>query len=231
MHVNMLRRYVTRAMFCNKEDSEENFPDCIRNSNQTETWENVQINSDLTAIQKEQLTDLLQEFSDVFTDVPGKTDLTQHDISVKDGIQPVPMKPYRVPKALETEVQKELTKMLENGIISRTPSNWASPMALVTKKDKTMRTCVDYRELNKSMNADPYCIPRMDDILARKGKARYISNRDLSKGYWQIPMSNGARGKSAFITPFGHFCFNVMPFGLKALPQTFADSWTQFFKV
>ena len=71
------------------------------------------------------------------------------------------------------------------------------------------------------MDADLYCIPRMDDILARKGQARYISSCDLSKGYWQIPMSNGAREKSAFITPFGHFCFNVMPFGLKAAPQTF----------
>ena len=77
VHVNMLRRYVIRAMFCNIEVSEENFPDCIsRNSNQTETWENVEIN---TAKQKEQLTDLLQEFGDVFTDVPGRTDMIQHD--------------------------------------------------------------------------------------------------------------------------------------------------------
>ena len=155
-------------MFCNIEDSEENFPDCIsRNSNQTETWGDVQINSELTGKQKEQLTDLLQEFSDVFADVPGRTDLIQHDFSVKDGIKPVQMKPYRVPKALESEVQKELTKMLENGVISRT-SKWASPMVLVTKKDKTIRTCVDYRGLNKSMDADPYCIPRMDDIFGKK---------------------------------------------------------------
>ena len=68
--------------------------------------------------------------------MPGRTDLIQHDFSVKDGIKPVQMKPYRVPKALETEVQKELTKMLENGVISRTTSKWASPMVLVTKKTK-----------------------------------------------------------------------------------------------
>ena len=142
VHVNMLRRYVTRAMLCNIEDSGENFPDCIsRNSNQTETWEDVQINSDLTAKQKEQLTDLLQEFSDVFTDVPGRTDLIQHDFSVKDGIKPVQMKPYRVPKALETEVQKELTKMLENGVISRTTSKWASPVVLVTKRQNHKDMC------------------------------------------------------------------------------------------
>ena len=46
----------------------------------------------------------------------------------------IPTHPYRVPKALETEVQKELTKMLENGVISRTTSKWASPMVLVIKK-------------------------------------------------------------------------------------------------
>ena len=222
MHVNMLRRYVTRAMFCNIEVSEENVDDSISsNTDQTENWKDIQLNPELTATQKEQLKELLREFSDVFTDVPGRTDLIQHDFSVKDDVKPVQMKPYRIPKALEKEVQTELTKMLKNGIISRTTSKWASPMVLVRKKDKTRRTCVNYRRLNEAMDADPYCIPRMDEILARKGKAKYISSCDLSKGYWQISISYEARVKSAFITPVGHFCYNVILFGLKAAPQTF----------
>ena len=116
--MNMLKRYIKQAMFCNIDNSDENFPDCIsRNSNQTETREDVHL--DLLAKQKEQLTDLLQEFSDVFTDVPSRTDLIQLDFSVKDGINGVHMKLYRIPKTLETEVQKEVTKMLENGDIKQ----------------------------------------------------------------------------------------------------------------
>ena len=86
------------------------------------------------------LKSVLQKFAhddpDVFTDVSGRTDLIQYDFSVKDGIQPVQMKPYRVPKAFQTEVQKELTKVLENWVLSRTTSKWVSPMVLVTKKTK-----------------------------------------------------------------------------------------------
>jgi hypothetical protein len=44
---------------------------------------------------------------------------------------------------------------------------------------------------------------------------------DLTKGYWQIPLSTATKEKSAFITPLGLFQFNVMPFGMKSAPATF----------
>ena len=53
------------------------------------------------------------------------------------------------------------------------------------------------------------------------GPARVISTLDLAKGYWQIPMDEGSRDKTAFTTPFGLFEFEVMPFGLHSVPATF----------
>ena len=65
-------------------------------------------------------------------------------------------------------------------------------------------------------------MPRVDEMIDRLGKARYISTLDLiSRGYWQVPMSAESRKKTAFMTPYGLFEFNVMPFGLHGAPATF----------
>ena len=77
---------------------------------------------------------------------------------------------------------------------------WASPIVLVTKKNGSVQFCVDYRKLNRMANFDAY--PML-----------VISTLDLAKGYWQIPMAEDSKDKTAFTTPFGLFEFEVMPFG------------------
>ena len=64
-------------------------------------------------------------------------------------------------------------------------------------------------------------MPRVDDLVDRLGKATYISTLDLTRGYWQVPVAEAARSKTAFATPFGLYQFNVMPFGLQGAPATF----------
>ena len=61
----------------------------------------------------------------------------------------------------------------------------------------------------------------MDEVLNKVSKARYISKMDLTKGYWQVPLDLESRQKSAFITPFGHYQFTVMPFGMINSGATF----------
>ena len=100
-------------------------------------------------------------------------------------------------------------------------SVWASPMVLVRKKDGGLRVCVDYRRLNSVSQADAYPMPRIDELIDRLGKARYISTMDLSRGYWQVPVETASRDKTAFATPRGLFQFRVMPFGLHGAPATF----------
>ena len=112
-------------------------------------------------------------------------------------------KPYPIPYALRERVQRELDSILEAGIIEPSNSPFAAPIVLAKKKDASIRFCCDYRGLNALTVFDPEPMPRMDDLLNKVSKAKYISKLDLTKGYWQIPLDENAKRKSAFVTPMG----------------------------
>ncbi len=170
-----------------------------------------------------QLTDvarLQREFADVFSPRPGRTNLIQHHIETEPGVV-VRSRPYRLPEHKKKVVQSELEAMLEMGVIEESRSDWASPIVLVPKTDGSVRFCVDYRKVNAVSKFDAYPMPRVDELLDRLGTARFYSTLDLTKGYWQIPLSHLSKDKSAFTTPFGLHQFVTLPFGLFGAPATF----------
>jgi hypothetical protein len=104
--------------------------------------------------------------------------------------------------------------MLEAGIVEPSVSPYASPVVIIPKKNKTIRFCVDYRKLNQVTQFDPKPHSQIDDIIDRLGEAKYLSKIDLR-------LDDDAKEKSAFVTPFGHFQFTVMPFGMMNSAATF----------
>ncbi len=170
-----------------------------------------------------QLTDvarLQKDFADVFSPRPGRTSLIQHHIETEPGVV-VRSRPYRLPEHKKKVFQSELEAMLEMGVIEESHSDWASPIVLVPKTDGSVRFCVDYRKVNAVSKFDAYPMPRVDELLDRLGTARFYSTLDLTKGYWQIPLSPLSKEKSAFTTPFGLHQFITLPFGLFGAPATF----------
>ncbi len=170
-----------------------------------------------------QLTDLAQlqaDFADVFSPLPGRTDLVQHHIETLPG-EVARSRPYRLPEHKKNVVQEELKAMLNLGVIEESHSDWASPIVLVPKTDGSVRFCVDYRKVNAVSKFDAYPMPRVDELLDRLGAARFYSTLDLTKGYWQIPLSPLSKEKTAFTTPFGLHQFVTLPFGLFGAPATF----------
>lgn len=145
---------------------------------------------------------------------------TRHRINTGSA-QPIRQKPYRVSPAERKIISDQVQEMLSKGVIQESSSPWAAPVILVKKKDSTWRFCVDYRRLNTVTKKDVYPLPRIDDAIDCLFAASYFSSVDLRSGYWQIPMHDNDREKTAFITPDGLFEFNVMPFGLCNAPATF----------
>ncbi|GFU56962.1 hypothetical protein TNCV_1194731 [Trichonephila clavipes] len=123
-------------------------------------------------------------------------------------------------KKLEIDKQ-EFKFTLDNDILRPSKSPWASPLHLVNKKDGNVRPCGDYRLLNAQTIPDRYPIPRIEDFLyILKGKRKF-SNIDLFKAYFQVPIAEEDKEKTAMITPFGLFELNAMSFGLRNAPSTF----------
>ncbi len=172
---------------------------------------------DLTLQDKDKLYAVLLKHHAAFAldkDERGETDLVQMEIQTLPKRQRV----RRTPFTVRGEVARPLRKMQESGVISPSASPWASPVVLVRKKDGTLRFCIDYRELNSVTKTDTFPLPRIDDMLDQLNKAKFLSTLDLASGYWQVQVHPQ---KTAFVTHWGLYQFNVMPFGLKNAPGVF----------
>lgn len=121
-------------------------------------------------------------------------------------------------------LNREVDSLLALGVIEPSCSPWISPVLIVNKKNGDPRFCFDGRRLNQVTKHDSYPLPRVDHILSPLGNAKFISSIDLSKAFWQVPLDDASKEKTAFSIPErGLFHFRVMPFGFFNSAQTL---WT-----
>ena len=175
---------------------------------------------DLTKSQQDQLKAELDKYIDVLQKEPGLTDLTTFDIDTGDAA-PVQQRPYSTPVTLKDSVEKELQWLLEKGYIVPSSSPWSSPMVTVRKPDGSARICVNFRRVNSLTRQQPFFMPRVEEVIEGIGKARFISKLDLSKGFYQVRLTDGAMPKTAFTCHKGAYQFTRMPFGVKNAPACF----------
>ena len=178
----------------------------------------------LSPLQQQQLNELFREFSDVFSrgeDDLGNTPLLEHTIETHG---PPLRQPYcRQNPAVRREKIAQVQQMLFSNVIRPSNSPWASPVVMVRKKDGSLCFCVDFRQLNAATVKDAHPLPRIDDLLDALHGAKWFSTQDLKSGYWQVPITEQDKAKTAFRTSSGQlFEFNQVPFGLCNAPATFS---------
>jgi len=150
----------------------------------------------------------------------GTTDIVHHEIHLTTR-RPVRQPARRLSPAQAQTTSDLVNDMLANKIIEPSSSPYASPIVLAKKADGSTRFCVDYRNLNNITEKDAFPLPRIDDTLDALHGAKYFSTLDLQSGYWQVPVAEQDKPKTAFITPHGLYQFRRMPFGLTNAPATF----------
>ena len=64
-------------------------------------------------------------------------------------------------------------------------------------------------------------MPRVQDIFAKLGKAKYFTTLDLTSDYHHIALGKGSIKKTAFIVPWGKYEYLKVPFGLVQAPAYF----------
>ena len=153
---------------------------------------------------------------------------------------PICQKPYTLPLKHYSWVQQEIETLECVGVIKKSISPWASPIVVVPKKSAPgepprCRMCVDFRRINELQpkmqrvdkqtdtqgNLSLIPLPKIDEMYANLRGAKIFTTLDLHSGYYHIALDNESKAKTAFVTPFGKYKFNAVPFGLAQAPAYF----------
>ncbi|GJY94392.1 putative reverse transcriptase domain-containing protein [Tanacetum coccineum] len=121
------------------------------------------------------------------------------------------------------ELAELLQELSDKGFIKPNSSPWGASVLFVKKKDGTFCMCIDYRELNKLTVKNRYLLLRIDDLFDELQGSSVYSKIDLRSGYHQLRVRGEDIPKTTFRMHYGHYEFQVLPFGLTNTPAVFMD--------
>ena len=173
------------------------------------------------------------EFVDVFPDeLPGLPPQRAVDFGIElhPGTSTISMTPYRMAPVKLQELRVQLQGLLDKGFMKPSTSPWGAPVLFSKKKGKTLRLCIDYRQLNRVTIKNRYPLPRIDDLFDQLRGVRVYSKIDLRTGYHQLRVRDTDIPKTVFRTRYGHFEFRAMPFGSMNAPAAFMDLMHRVFQ-
>ncbi|MBN3296787.1 UB2V1 enzyme, partial [Amia calva] len=209
-HVNLLKGWIPRMesgsvqLFARQVQEEEELKEqYFPTSEGASTWCCMEY---LTAQQQSTLGQLIPE--GLFQEEPGRTSIARHHIQL---VYPGPLRQtcYRVPARLIPTLKEEVDIMLQMGIIEPSHSKWCSPVVLVLKQKRSLPSFIDFSKFNAISTFDPYPMPRVDELIERLRKAKFLSTLDLCKGYWQVPLTEAAKELTVFKALFQRGCFTI----------------------
>jgi hypothetical protein len=176
---------------------------------------------DLTDSQKVKLHTLLCRYEERFSlrgENMGVAKGVEHDI-VTEG-RPFRQRLRTYSQAIQLIIDKEIQKLIDQGVIVPSKSPYASNVVLIRKPDRSApngmkdRVCIDYVQLNGQTQKDSYPLPNIQTIFNQIGRSTWFTTMDLLNGFWQVMLKPEHRHKTAFLTSRGLYEWITMPFGL-----------------
>jgi hypothetical protein len=150
-------------------------------------------------------------------------------IDLTPGTVPIAKRPYRMALTELAELKLQIAELQQKGYIRPSSSPWGAPVLFVTKKDGSIRMCIDYRSLNEVTIKNKYPLPQIDDLFDQLQGAKYFSKIDLRSGYHQLRIKEADIQKTTLFTRYGQYEFTVMPFGLTNTPAFFMNLMNKVF--
>ena len=175
---------------------------------------------------------IVKEFSDVFPDDISGLPLNraiEFVIELIPRTEPISIPPYIMAPVELKELKAQLEEFLSKGFIRPSTSPWGAPVLYVKKKYRSLRLCIDYRQLNRATIRNQYPLSCINELFDQLHGSRVYSKIDLRSGYHQLRVRENDVSKAAFRTRYGHYEFLVMPFGLTNAPTAFMDLMNRVF--
>ena len=170
------------------------------------------------------ISELLQsQYPSVFSDDLGTFNKYKINLKVKKDAKPIFFKPRPVAFALREKIDKELDRLVRDGILKPVEySAYASPVVPVLKRDGTIRLCADYSvTINKQLLVDQYPLPTAHELFSKLHGGQQFSKLDLSQAYAQCVLDEESQNYTCINTHKGLFKYTRLSFGLASAPAIF----------
>ncbi|XP_062539247.1 uncharacterized protein K02A2.6-like [Armigeres subalbatus] len=159
--------------------------------------------SELSADQEAKLSELLDNFKEIFSDVAGKLVGPPAKVHLKPQATPIFAKARDVPLALRDRYAAEIEKKINAGFYEKVDySEWASPTHIVVKKNGSIRITGNYKPtVNPRMIIDEHPIPKVECIFNKLKGATLFCHLDLTDAYTHLPIDSEFRHVLTLNTP------------------------------
>ena len=159
------------------------------------------------------------------------TEVAVHRLNINKESKVVQQKKRTYAAEKRAAAEEEVGKLIKAGFIreSKYPT-WLSNVVMVKKPNGKWRMCVDFTDLNRACPKDCFPLPRIDQMVDSVAGHELLSFLDAFSGYHQISLAPEDRVHTSFLTEYGTYCYQVMPFGLKNAGATYQRMVTEVFK-
>jgi hypothetical protein len=152
----------------------------------------------------------------------GDWNLLPVSFELKEGAKPYHGRPYPIPKIHKATLTKEIDHLVSIGVLKWQPSSkWALPSFIIPKKDYTVSTISDFRELNKQIVRKPYPIPKISTTLQELEGFPYATTLDSNMGYYTIRLDPTSAKMCTIIFPWGKYSYQRLPMGFAGSADIF----------
>ena len=159
------------------------------------------------------------EFRDIFK-VIGKLPGGKYHIQLKPDAQSVEHPPRAVPEKKKAAYKEELES---SACPVQGHTDWINGVVPVSKPDRSIRLCLDPKDLNKSIKRNQYCSKTIDEVSPELHRGKYFTLGDAASGYWMVELDNESSLLTTFNTPWGKYKWLRLPFGLKVSADAFQE--------